>query len=171
MRVKVVVGGLICTGLLVAGCGTVSGQAEPENPTVSDPVFDPCDGIPDDVIRSIGLDPASKERDIGGVHQPGWNICGWENAEHFLSVYAMNYSMDDVRRNPEYLDFEPLDLDGRSAVRYSNRDIPVDERCYVAMPSEAGVVMVTVTMRTSKTADPCEVVADSSKRLLPYLPE
>lgn len=91
------------------------------------------------------------------------------HAGHFLSVYAMNYSMDDVRWNLEYLDLQTLDLDGRSAVRCSNRDIPVDERCYVAIPSEAGVVMVTVNMRTSKTAEPCEVVVDSSKRLLPHL--
>lgn len=55
-----VVGVLVCAGVLIASCGTVGGQAEPENPTSSDPVFDPCDDISDDVIRSIGSDPATR---------------------------------------------------------------------------------------------------------------
>lgn len=168
MRVKVVVGGLICTGLLVAGCGTVSGQAEPENPTFSQPAFNPCDDIPDDAIRSIGLDPGTEDRDILGVNQPGWNLCAWNNTSEFVTVYAGSYALGDIRRNGDFTEFTDIDLDGQHALEFKTVADTRGERCYVAVDARFGVTMVSAMVTSSSRVGPCDYVRDAATVLIPY---
>src|SRR6476619_4623520 len=69
--------GLVCGALVLAGCGseTVAGEAEAVGTAAGEPVFSPCDDIPDDALRAFGVDPTTESRDILGVKQPGWNVC------------------------------------------------------------------------------------------------
>lgn len=154
---------------LVAGCGTVEGAAVPKNPTASEPAFDPCDDIPDEAIRAIGMDPATEARDILGVHQPGWNICGWNNATHSVAVFSSNYSIEDVRRNPSNEEFADLMVRDRSAVQYRTAGYP--SVCDIAVPSVVGSVLVTASsIRELSEGDPCEVARRTTDRLLAFLP-
>ncbi|MFD4468311.1 DUF3558 domain-containing protein [Rhodococcus sp. NPDC058505] len=157
----------------VAGCGTVSGEAGPEQPTASNPAFDPCDDIPDDAIRAVGMDPATESRDILGVHQPGWNLCGWNNATHFLSVLATNYSIEDVRRNADYESFSDSTIGERSVVQYHDATDRAGTDCDLATASAGGAVVISVSESGERPADqqPCSVVWEAATTLLPFVPE
>jgi hypothetical protein len=174
MRVKAVVAGLICGGLLVAGCGTVSGEAVPESPTASGSAFDPCEDIPDDAIRGIGLDPATEERGIVGVEQPGWRICVWDNMNEIVSVYASGFQLESIRQNPDFTEFVDIDLGDLSALMF--RDVADEgrERCLVATATEGSTVMVSATSKAlvpGPVREPCMLVRESAGVFLPYVKE
>ncbi|NKV80807.1 DUF3558 domain-containing protein [Rhodococcus hoagii] len=123
MRVTAVIG-LIGAGLLLAGCGsgTVSGDADAEGTAAGEPVFSPCDDIPGEVVGALGVDPATEERDILGVKQPGWNVCGWRGSEYSVSIFATTRTLDEVRTNDRNEDVLPVELD------VAGHDV-VDIRC------------------------------------------
>ncbi|MFD4180353.1 DUF3558 domain-containing protein [Rhodococcus sp. NPDC058514] len=174
MRVGFVLA-VVCGAVVLAGCGSesVSGQAAPEGSAAGEPVFSPCDDLPDDAIRAVGMDPATESRDILGVHQPGWNLCRWNNSTHFLRVYSSTFTLDDVRRNDDFEEFAPVDLGGREAVTF--RDVADRERlwCDVATTSAGGAVMVSISESGPDPAveEPCAVALQTARTLLPHIPE
>ncbi|WP_430331839.1 DUF3558 domain-containing protein [Rhodococcus sp. ACT016] len=173
MRVAAVVG-FIGAGLLLAGCGSgdVSGEAAPEGSTAGEPVFSPCDDIPDEALRSAGVDPATASRDIMGVEQPGWKICKWRGNGPFLTVFATTYTLDDVRANQKNTEFTPVDLGGRDAFQY--REVTDRERksCDVAVASGQGAVLVSISDLGGgpRVEDPCALAAQTTRVLAPYIP-
>ncbi len=171
MRAKVVVGVMVCAAGLASGCGTVAGEAKPYDPTASQPVFNPCDDLSDDAVRAVGMDPATEARDILGVQQPGWNICEWDGPAYALGVAATNFTLDDVRRNPEFKGFEQVELPGRDAIQFRSATGVNDDRCYVATPSGSGTVLISATLPVGRPGDPCALALDGTRALLTYLPE
>ncbi|CRK50451.1 conserved exported hypothetical protein [Rhodococcus sp. RD6.2] len=171
MRAKAVVGVMVCAAALASGCGTVAGEAKPQDPTASQPEFNPCDDLSDDAVRAAGMDPATEAREILGVQQPGWSICEWDGPSYALGVAATNYSLGDVRRNPEFKGFEPVEVPGRSAIRFGSASGGSDDRCYVATPSGSGTVLISATLPVGRPGDPCALALDGTRVLLPYLPE
>lgn len=167
------IGVVMCAAALVSGCGTVSGQAEPENPTASDPAFDPCEDIPDEAIRGIGMDPATEARDILGVHQPGAHICQWSNATNSIAVLSTNYTLDDVRRNPDNEAMTEIEVGGRRALVYRVSWDSPERTCDIAFPSGAGTVSITASEAGSGPVrqDPCLAVRQSTEALLAFIPE
>lgn len=176
VRVRVgIVLGVMCGVLALAGCGSasVTGNAAPEGAAAGEPMFSPCDDIPDEAVRAVGMDPATESRDILGVHQPGWNLCGWNNTTHFLTVYSSKYTLDDVRRNDDFEEFAPVDLEGREAVSF--RDVADRERlrCDIATTSAGGAVMVSISESGPDPAveEPCAVALRTARALMPHIPE
>ncbi|WP_064058188.1 DUF3558 domain-containing protein [Prescottella equi] len=173
MRVTAVIG-LIGAGLLLAGCGSgsVSGDAEPAGVAGGEPVFSPCDDIPDDAIRALGFDPATEDRDIMGVKQPGWNICGWMGPGPGLSVFATTYTLDDVRGNEKNTDFQPVELSGRSAFSYRETSDVNRRSCDVAIGSSDGAALISVSYLgiDPVTEDPCLIAVRATRSLVDYLP-
>ncbi|RVW03101.1 DUF3558 domain-containing protein [Rhodococcus xishaensis] len=162
----------MCSAVLLVGCGgAASGESAPAGPA-GDPAFSPCDDIPDEAILAVGMDPATEERDIMGVHQPGWNICGWNNSTHFLSIFSSTKTMDEVRRNEDFEDFAPVDLAGREAVSF--RDVADRERtrCDVAMTSGGFAVMVSISESGPEPAseEPCVAALRVARTLAEYIP-
>ncbi len=170
---RTTIGVLLCAAALVSGCGTVSGQAEAEDPTASDPAFDPCEDIPDEAVRGIGMDPATEARDILGVHQPGAHICQWSNATHSVAVLSTNYTLDDVRRNPDNEKMTEIEIGGRPALEYRVSWDSPERTCDIAFPSGAGTVSITATEAGTGPVvqDPCRVTRQSAGALLPFIPE
>lgn len=164
---RTTIGVMLCAAALVAGCGTVSGQAESENPTASDPAFDPCEGIPDGALRDAGVDPASETRDILGVHQPGWNLCWWRGDAMMLSAYSSNYTFDDVRRHPDYVDFQDIELGGRPGMSFRYREFTGGEDCYAAIATPSGLFMLSAEIDDSDL-DACTAAESAIVRFLPY---
>ncbi|WP_164874032.1 DUF3558 domain-containing protein [Rhodococcus spongiicola] len=166
--------GAVCSVVLLAGCGgAVSGESAPAGPAPGDPVFSPCDDIPDDAIREVGMDPATKSRDILDVHQPGWNICGWNSDQYSLSVFSTVYTFDDLRNNSEYEDFEAIQAGDRDALAFRSTAYPASQRSYLALRSAEGMVMVVVTDWDEDPAKqaPARVVLEATRTLLPHLPQ
>lgn len=171
MRTLTTIGALLCAATLTAGCSTVDGRAEPEDPTASDPAFDPCDDIPDDAIRAIGMDPATESRDILGVHQPGWNLCGWNNSTRFLTVYATNRGLDEIRASPDYEGVTPVDLLDRDGFSFHDANSS-QSRCDIATTVRGGTAMfsLSVSSPVTDTGDVCAEALNVARRLLPALP-
>ncbi|CAM2814877.1 DUF3558 domain-containing protein [Prescottella defluvii] len=166
--------GVVCSAVMLAGCGgAVAGEAAPTERAAGDPVFSPCDDIPDEAIRAIGMDPATEARDIMDVHQPGWNICGWNNSTHFLSVFATTYTLDDIRGNDRYTDFSDLEIDHREMIKYRDRTDTEGGICDVATRSGSGAVMISISEAVLARVpdDPCTLVVEMAGLLVPHIPE
>ncbi|GAB2661027.1 hypothetical protein GCM10027068_46360 [Prescottella soli] len=174
MRVAAVIG-LVGAGLLLAGCGSggVEGTAAPSEGS-KEPVFSPCDDIPDEVVHALGVDLATEERDIVGVKQPGWKVCGWRGSEYSLSVFATTRTLDEVRANDRNEDFAPLELDGRSAFTYREVTNVARDSCDVAMGSADGAVLVSIGFHVltppSGPNEPCELAVDAARAVSQYAP-
>ncbi|MFD4181182.1 DUF3558 domain-containing protein [Rhodococcus sp. NPDC058514] len=166
--------GVVCGVLMLAGCGsgTVAGEASPEGVAAGEPVFSPCDDIPDEALRAVQVDPMTESQDIAGVKQPGWNICLWRGPEHALSIFATTYTMDDVRSNKKFEEFLPVDLGGRTAATF--REVADKERreCDVALASNGGAVMVSIAYLSGMPVveEPCGVAERTALQLLSHIP-
>lgn len=163
----------LCAAALLAGCAAVEGRAEPENATATEPSFNPCDDIPDDAIRAIGMDPATESRDIFGVHQPGWNICGWNNSTHFIAVFTTNYTIGDIRRNSAYEGLSDGAVGGRAVVQYHDSTDRAGTTCDLATVSGSGTVIFSVSESGEEPPahGPCTAVRAMATALMPFVPE
>lgn len=173
MRVTAVIG-VVGVGLLLAGCGSgsVSGDADAQGTAAGEPVFSPCDDIPDEALAEIGLDPATESRDIYGVEQPGWKICGWHGTGAYLSVFSTTYSLDDVRANDNYTGFSDVEVAGRGGVVYRKASETDGRACEVAVPSGEGAVLLSVAYLgvDPVTEDPCSIVERAARRIVDFIP-
>ncbi|GAA4479387.1 hypothetical protein GCM10023094_24420 [Rhodococcus olei] len=166
-----------CATLVAAGCGTraVDGQADPVGVAAGEPTFSPCDDIPDEALRQIGVDPTTESRDILGVEQPGWKICGWSGDRYSVSVLAAPHTLDDVRSSNENTDFTAVEIDGRSGVRYRKVADNEGKRCDLAIPSGSGVVLLFVRFRTLvgplDLLEPCEIATQAVRDLSSVIPQ
>ncbi|MFF0817560.1 DUF3558 domain-containing protein [Rhodococcus sp. NPDC003318] len=175
MRVGSIVGVVCAAAFVAAGCGTqsVDGQAGAEGVSAGDPAFSPCDDIPDEVVREVGVDPATEERDIDGIDQPGWNICSWSGPKPALAVFATNYTLDDVRAKEGNVAFTPLDIPGRTGFAYRQKSDIAGRNCDVALESADGSVLVSTTYLGIDpiTEDACVVATRRAHTLVEYIPE
>ena len=76
-------------GLVACGSSTSrTPSASSETSAAQVKLFDPCTGIPDSALTTAGVDPATKESGIAGVHQSGWEICNWKGAKYYVTVFS-----------------------------------------------------------------------------------
>ncbi|WP_238841310.1 DUF3558 domain-containing protein [Prescottella equi] len=173
MRVTAAIG-LIGVGLLLAGCGsgTVSGDADAQGTAAGEPVFSPCDDIPDQVLVELGLDPATESRDILGVSQPGWKLCRWDGKGYILTVFSTTRSLEEVRENSRNTDFREQFVGGREAFSYHERADTRQASCDVAVKSRDGAAIVRVTLSVvdPAAADRCQLAVDSMNTLESGIP-
>ncbi|WP_433611679.1 DUF3558 domain-containing protein [Prescottella agglutinans] len=173
MRVVAVIG-LVGAGLLLAGCGSgdVEGNAAPADGAATGPAFSPCDDVPDEAVRELGMDPATESRDIYDVQQPGWKICEWHGPGPYLTVFSTTYTLDDVRANSRYTDFEDVEVGGRSGISYRTASDGDGRSCEVAVPSGDGAVLVSVAYLgvDPVVEDPCAISGRAMQNLIRYIP-
>nr|WP_072751865.1 DUF3558 domain-containing protein [Rhodococcus maanshanensis] len=159
---------------MLVGCGSesVAGEAEAVGAGSGEPVFSPCDDIPDEALRAVGMDPATESQDILDVKQPGWNICKWIGPDHALSLFATTYTMDDVRSNKNFEEFHPIDLGDRSGITFREVADKDRRRCDVAFASNGGAMLVAISYLGGMPVveEPCAVAVRTTQQLLPRLP-
>ncbi|NKR58029.1 DUF3558 domain-containing protein [Rhodococcus hoagii] len=173
VRVRIALG-LMCSALVLAGCAAeTAGEAAPQGKAAGEPVFSPCDDIPDQAIVGIGMDPATESRDIFDVHQPGWSICGWNSDQYSLSVFSTVRSLDELSQNDDYTEFEPVQVGDRDAVVFRSVSYPPTQRSYLAVGTAEGMVMASITDwdEDPTKEPPKQVVVATMQALLPYLPQ
>jgi hypothetical protein len=160
--------------LMLVGCGSesVAGEAEAVGAGAGEPVFSPCDDIPDEALRGVELDPATESQDIAGVKQPGWNICMWRGPEHALSIFATTYTMDEVRSNKKFEEFHPIVLGDRSGTTFREVADKDRRRCDVAFESDGGAILLAISYLGGMPVveEPCAVATRTTQQLLPLLP-
>lgn len=175
-RVILVVAAGACGAAVMVGCGseTVAGEAVVAKPTsgLSEPVFSPCDDIPDEVLRGVGLDPASASQDILGIKLPGWNACRWKGPSYSVTVAATDRTMDEFRANARNTEFVSQSIGDREAFSYRETADIRRERCDVALRSGANAVLVRFSLNTvdAESGDPCSRAVSTAGGLEPVIP-
>lgn len=163
------------TVVALTSCGTtiVEGYAAPLTPEEGEPLFDPC-GIPDDILQSIGVDPASESRDIMDVKQPGWSICGWSDADvnFFVTIFATGKSLETIITHEKFYDVTPIDFAGRRAVTLRERADTRNERCDVVLASGPDTLMLSTsnTKGLPPSESPCPQAVRNALLFEPVLP-
>ncbi|WP_327114823.1 DUF3558 domain-containing protein [Nocardia sp. NBC_01730] len=160
----------------LAACGE-STEATPATTTtqaagtsdVPTQLFDPCTGIPDDALTAAGLDPATKQVGVGGVRQPGWEICGWKGADYTLGVFSTGGTLAEFERRPGNVDFQDVTIAGRTGRQFRVDGAVRDQMCDVLFPAGQGLLQLTLVNKT--TADPCDRLRSVGEAVVPALPK
>ncbi|MBJ8342310.1 DUF3558 domain-containing protein [Antrihabitans sp. YC3-6] len=165
--------------LSAVGCGsTTDGKpVEATSTPTADPdepagLFDPCTEISDDLLRQMGVDPATEEADLAGVEYPGWKVCSWSGPWYFLTVFVGDKSLDQMRENKSFTKFRDIKIGTRDALQYQSTSSMQDEDCFIGYAVNGGVVMIEVATMFSeeKAEDPCDVVIRDAIALNSVLP-
>ncbi|MGY2011078.1 DUF3558 domain-containing protein [Nocardia gipuzkoensis] len=159
----------------LAACGDESSGSPATTTTqaaagTSAALFDPCTGIPDNALTSAGLDPASKQVGVGGVKQPGWEICGWKGADFTLGVFSNNASVAEFERKPGNVDFQDITIAGRPGRQFRVDDAAKDQMCDVLFPARQGLLQLTLVNKTAGQ-NPCDRLTSVGEAIVPALPK
>ncbi|WP_280244479.1 DUF3558 domain-containing protein [Nocardia abscessus] len=164
--------GALATG--VGGCGdTTSGSPTTgSSTTASQTLFNPCTGISDEALRAAGVDPATEEAGIAGVHQSGWEICNWDGPKYFISVFSTGRTVAEFERKPGNVDFQDVLVGGRPGRQFRVEGASKYLDCDVLFPAAQGVVQLKVLNRAGADdlEDPCAVLHRVGTSIVPALP-
>ncbi|WP_088943551.1 DUF3558 domain-containing protein [Rhodococcus sp. 1168] len=168
---------LLAVTAVLTACGQpVEGTAVAGVPGLAEQ-FEPC-SIPDDAIAATGLNPEAKLTGWGErLSVKAWTACGWEGPGtnswyHFSVLFSIQFTLEDVRRNPQFQDFEDVSLGGRPALEFELAYMDPSEGCGTSFDTVEGVVMFTLaTLGTaSPQGDPCELIRRHTVELSQYFP-
>ncbi|MFI2478450.1 DUF3558 domain-containing protein [Nocardia xishanensis] len=171
-----IVGGVLAAAVVavVAACGgTTEGSPSTSSSAAETPLFNPCTGIPDDVLRSAGVDPATEESGIAGVHQHGWEICGWRGKKYTITVYSTGRTVAEFEKKPGNVDFRDVTVAGREGRQFKVEGASKDLHCDVLFPaSQGGVLQLSVSNRVGLDGleEPCSVLYRVGELIVPVLP-
>lgn len=160
-------------GLVGCGSTSVEGQAETAAAEQDEPAFDPCT-VPDEVLRTIGVDPASEERDIQDVKQPGWSLCSWNDPEFsfFVTIFATGRPLDSILTNERFTDVTPIEINGREAFTVRETSDTRNEHCDVVLAAGPDTLMLQASYAKGlpPSETPCPLAIKNAQLLEPSLP-
>ncbi|MEU2036441.1 DUF3558 domain-containing protein [Nocardia amamiensis] len=153
-------------------CGDTTSSSPATSTTAAEVLFDPCTGIPDNVLRAAGVDPGTEETGIGGVHQAGWEICSWKGPKYFVAVFSTSRKVAEFERKPGNVDFEDVTVAGRKGRQFRVEGASKDLRCDVLFPAYQGVLQLNILNQAGMDDlnDPCTVLYQVGASIVPVLP-
>lgn len=183
VAVRAMLGGIAAVGL-VAGCSTsVDGEPAAQGQTESTGEktveWNPCTELSDEVLRAIGVDPASKSTVTDAPTGPvTWRMCQWVAAgqPYNVTVGSSVNTLDESRENPTVTGFKEAQIGPRSGLTFHDRNDPDQLRCYASLPAEQGMFTVIVNWFYSERdsipqSPPCDLAIQHATELEPYLPK
>ncbi|MDE1669124.1 DUF3558 domain-containing protein [Nocardia gipuzkoensis] len=166
--------------LVTSGCESgTNGTATPSTTTdisaATAALWDPCTQVSDQQLQRIGVVPSTRRSGIAGVEEPGWKVCSWHDAasqwNYSLGVWSTIYSIDDLRKKPENVDFVGINVGGRDGFRFRNTSDVSGEDCDLAFPAGQGALQVTVFNASPKSSvAPCDRAVSAAEVLVPTFP-
>ncbi|MFG3619057.1 DUF3558 domain-containing protein [Nocardia sp. NPDC047654] len=171
-RIGLVIAALLIAGPGLAGC-TDETSGTPTTSTGPVVLWNPCSEIPDATVRTLELDPASKESGIGGVHQSGWEICAWKGTQYGLTVYSSAKGVDYFKSKPENVDFRPVTIAGRSGEQFRVNGTTKNLKCDLIIPASQGIFQIALLGWPGKDGpdDPCTALNQAAQVLVPVMPK
>ncbi|ORI13807.1 hypothetical protein BJD99_11765 [Rhodococcus sp. 1163] len=163
--------------MLCACAQPVDGVAVAGFPGVTEQ-FEPC-SIPDDAIAATGLLDLEKQEVGWGddANVQDWTRCTWagprgENTYFFGILASSQYSLSDVKLNPEYVDQKDIQVGGRQAVIFRFDGVRSTEGCDIAFDTNVGLVRLNIEAMGGMTlgGNPCELLDQIAVVLEPILP-
>lgn len=181
---RAVVCGVVGVGVL-AGCGgTEEGSAGPTT-TVRDPdsieVFNPCRGaLSDEVLMSVGLDPATKGVLTDPPEGPSaWRVCDWMplddrygSGSRSVSVFSTSFTLDQARQKESATVIGETTVNSRAGL--ISKEKSDRESCYVSFEAEQGMFEINVAWLSTEglhIGDTCEMASKYAAALEPHLPK
>ncbi|MGV9724811.1 DUF3558 domain-containing protein [Nocardia beijingensis] len=164
--------GALATGTV--GCEDTTGGSPTtgSSTTATQALFNPCTGIPDDALRAAGVDPTTEESGIAGVHQSGWEICGWRGSKYSITVYSTGRTVAEFERKPGNVDFKDVTVAGRQGRQFRVEGASKNFDCDVVFPATQGVLQIATMNRAGQDnlEDPCTVLHRVGESIVPVLP-
>ncbi|MCP2288154.1 DUF3558 domain-containing protein [Nocardia amikacinitolerans] len=154
------------------GCGGTT-EGTPSTSAAQPALWNPCAEIPDDVLRASGVDPATEESGVAGVHQSGWEICGWIGKSYAITVYSTRRTVAEFEKKPGNVDFRDVTVGGRDGRQFRVEGASKNLHCDVLFPvSQGGVLQLSISNRASldNPEDPCTVLPRVGELLVPVFP-
>jgi hypothetical protein len=138
-------------------------------------LWDPCTQVSDQQLQQIGVVSSTKKSGVAGVEEPGWKVCSWHDASsqwnYSLGVWSTVYSVDDLRKKPDNVDFVRINVNGRDGFRFRNTSDTDGEDCDLAFPASQGALQITVFNTSPKSAvTPCDRATSAAEVLVPGFP-
>ncbi|MEU7633375.1 DUF3558 domain-containing protein [Nocardia sp. NPDC049220] len=173
---RTTLGGLAVLAL-ATGCGSsVDGTATTTAKSTDDiQVFNPCTQLSDDVLRRMGLDPATKYVTTDPPEGPAsWRVCGWYPPEHKYKVDVMStsHTLAETRANSKVTILREVTIGSRNGVISQDKSDTQGDSCYVSFPAEQGMFEIAVGWESrAQKPDLCELAVKHAKDLEPNLPK
>ncbi|MFD9551333.1 DUF3558 domain-containing protein [Nocardia salmonicida] len=164
----------VCAVVALTGCSTaVDGQPEASGtPLTKEQLFDPCT-VPDSVLQAAGLDPASKDDNPFSVARAEWKGCGWRGDGHFIYLKSTTYTLDEIRANKYFHDFQEVTVGGRKGLQYLLGERTPPNQCEITFDTSKGRVAITATkfIDSKSSTDPCAFVNNAAPKFVEVLPK
>lgn len=136
--------------------------------------FDGCRDIPDEALRSTGLDVSTKDPSGSRTSTATYLNCSLLSepvGSGGVNILAMNRTFDSYLEKEAGGDLREYELDGRRAVALRNPGTVAN--CFLTVETSFG--FVTLTRRLSGSTAPreqwCDGIDDMMRVYLQYLPE
>ncbi|GAA5059034.1 DUF3558 domain-containing protein [Nocardia callitridis] len=171
-RVRLAVLAMVMLPGLVACGGSTTGTPSGSSTSAEVKLFDPCAGIPDDALTAAGVDPATEESGIAGVHQHGQEICAWKGRAYAITIYSTGRTVGEYERKPGNVEFEDVVIAGRTGRQFRDQGTSHDRLCNVLFPATQGVFQITVhsSLILDNPPPPCPTLHEVGEVLVPKLP-
>uniref|UniRef100_UPI00068775C3 DUF3558 domain-containing protein n=1 Tax=Nocardia paucivorans TaxID=114259 RepID=UPI00068775C3 len=169
--------------MLASGCGVLeSGEASNQGPVTTTRdidtivVFDPCTQINDDVLASMGLDPASKNVVTNAQEGPtSWRVCNWKptHRQYGMVVFSTSHTLDEARKNEYHINLRETTVGGRPAIVSRDKTDPEGEGCYVSFSAQQGMFEVGALWVDGDPSDGdiCAIAMQYATAIEPHLPK
>ncbi|MEU2123204.1 DUF3558 domain-containing protein [Nocardia niwae] len=158
----------------VAGCEDTTGASPTTGPstTAVRALFDPCTGISDEALRAAGVDPATEEPGIAGVHQSGWEICTWKSRRYHMTVFSTGRTVAEFENKPGNVDFQNVTIAGRAGRQFRVEGASKDLDCDVVFPASQGVLQLRILNNAvlDDLENPCTILSRVGGAIVPVLP-
>lgn len=177
--------GTVLLGLVMglAACGNSTDIAGASSQTTSaslsataDPsagLWDPCSGLPADVLTAHGVNPVPPK--IGqGVPIRGWKRCLWMGDWYSLGMLSTHHTVDELKSSGSYSEIQPVTIGDRTGITQHQSGTDYSRECVVSLPAQQGMVEVMVSLSGSPDGTPRDLCAKAEKltvAFLPYLPK
>ncbi|MDG3011294.1 DUF3558 domain-containing protein [Rhodococcus sp. D2-41] len=171
--------------LMLAGCDSsspsVAGNADSTTVTASpietaDPsagLWDPCAGMPADVLAANGVNPV-RGKYSQGVPIRGWKRCGWLGDWFNLSVLTTHHTIDELKASGSYSDIHSVTIGDRVGTMDHQSVTDYSKECTISLPTQNGMVEVMVNLSQvdgGPERDLCAKATELATAFLPYLPK
>ncbi|MEV6279051.1 DUF3558 domain-containing protein [Nocardia sp. NPDC051832] len=132
-------------------------------------LWDPCVGIPENILHDAGFDPASKDNQAESAKGKGDKGCRWRGRHGELNAFSHTSPLRQLAETADFLaDAEPVTIDERAATQIRDR---VHNSCGVGFDTAEGTVFLQVTSHSPQAvADSCAEVAELARTLHVHLP-
>lgn len=167
----VLVAAVIAPGLMACESSTSGSPTSVSAAPVQ--LFDPCTQIPDDALRSAGVDPVTEESGVAGVHQSGWEICSWKGTKYAVTVYSTGRTVSEFERKPGNVDFRDVSIAGRQGREFRVNGASKSLLCDVIFPAVQGVLQIELSNKASLSnhEDPCILLGRVGTGIVSVLPQ